>query len=151
MKEKDSGQDGAEDKEVMKKGGILKGQPGQTRPDVDAARRDSLFGTEVDSGEATPAGTPHVQGEARGFDEGRERPATAMPGTAGALVQNADERVEVVEEVVEAQAQAQQQQQDAKKGNETKVDSHVDATKMVMGDFGFKGQRVDSMMLLQCN
>lgn len=62
----------------------------QTRPDVDAARRDSLFGTEVDSGDATPAGTPHVQGEARGFDEGRERPATAMPGTTGPLVQNVD-------------------------------------------------------------
>lgn len=40
--------------------------------------------------------------------------------------------------MVEAQDQAHQQQQDAKKGNETKVDSHVDTTKMAMGDFGFK-------------
>ena len=45
MKGKDVSQDGEEGKGDMK--GILKGKPRQTHPDVDAARRDSLFGENV--------------------------------------------------------------------------------------------------------
>lgn len=105
MKGKDLAQDGAEDKDDMKKGGVLKGKPGQTCPDVDAARQDILFGEAIDSSGTTPAGTPNGQGEAKDFDEGRERPATAMPGTTGPLVQNAGERVDDVEEVIEVPAQ----------------------------------------------